>query len=143
MKFAQPIPEEVRITLQEMHMNHPTFRCRQRAQAILLSARGFSIAELWSILEVRRDAISGWIDRWESEGLLGLYDRPRIGRPSIYTGAEVNLLKTLVDEEPRQIKTAQAKLADMTQKTASTSTLKRLLKKIPISLEMDAQIIER
>jgi len=110
-------------------MNHPVFRCRQRAQAILLSVRGFSMAELWSILDVRRDAISGWIDRWESEGLLGLYDRPRTGRPTLYTAAEVDLLKTLVDEEPRQIKTAQTKLAEMTQKVASTSTLKRLLKK--------------
>lgn len=130
MKFAQPIPEEVRVTLTEMYMNHPTFRCRQRAQAILLSVRGFTIEALWSILDVRRDAISGWIDRWEQEGLLGLYDRPRAGRPRIYTEVEVNLLKTLVDEEPRQIKTAQIQLADMTQKTASTSTLKRLLKEL-------------
>jgi transposase len=130
MKFAQPIPEEVRVTLTEMYMNHPTFRCRQRAQAILLSVRGFTIEALWSILDVRRDAISGWIDRWEEEGLLGLYDRPRAGRPRIYTEVEVNLLKTLVDEEPRQIKTARIQLADMTQKTASTSTLKRLLKEL-------------
>jgi transposase len=113
-----------------MYMNHPTFRCRQRAQAILLSVRGFTIEALWSILDVRRDAISGWIDRWEEEGLLGLYDRPRAGRPRIYTEVEVNLLKTLVDEEPRQIKTARIQLADMTQKTASTSTLKRLLKEL-------------
>lgn len=129
MKFAQPIPEEIRVTLQEMYMNHPTFRCRQRAQAILLSTRGFTLAELWSILDVRRDAISEWLDRWEHEGLLGLYDRPRSGCPRIYTEAEVALLKTLVDEEPRQIKTAQTKLAALTQKVASTSTLKRLLKK--------------
>lgn len=119
-------------------MNHPTFRCRHRAQAILLSVRGFTIEQLWSILDVRRDAISGWIDRWEREGLRGLYDRSRTGRPTIYTAEEVNLLKTLVDEEPRQIKTAQSKLADMTQKVASTSTLKRLLKKISISLEANA-----
>ena len=130
MKFAQPIPEAVRITLEEMYMNHPTFRCRQRAQAILLSVRGFTIEALWSILDVRRDAISGWIDRWEEEGLLGLYDRPRAGRPRIYTEVEINLLKTLVDEEPRQLKKAQAQLKDMTQKTASTSTLKRLLKEL-------------
>ena len=129
MKFAQPIPEEIRITLQEMYMNHPTFRCRQRAQAILLSVRGFTLIQLWSILDVRRDAISEWITRWEEEGLIGLYDRPRSGCPPIYTEAEVALLKTLVDEEPRQIKTAQTKLADVTQKVASTSTLKRLLKK--------------
>ncbi|QQZ29522.1 helix-turn-helix domain containing protein [Thiothrix subterranea] len=99
-------------------MNNPTFRCRQRAQAILLSVRGFTLIQLWSILDVRRDAISEWITRWE-EGLIGLYDRPRSGCPPIYTETEVELLKTLVDEEPRQIKTAQTKLADMTQKVAS------------------------
>ena len=129
MKFTQPITEEVRITLQEMYKHHPTFRCRQRAQAILLSARGYSMDELVLILEVRRDAISSWINRWDTEGLIGLYDRSRTGRPSIYTQAEVSLLKTLVDEEPRQLKTAQTQLADRTQKVASTSTLKRLLKK--------------
>ena len=130
MKFAEPIPEEVRATLQEMYMKHPTFRCRQRAQAIMLSARGFTINQLRDILEVRRDTISDWLGRWESEGLLGLYDLPRTGRPSIYTDAEVGQLKTLVDDEPRQIKTAQIQLAEMTGKEASTSTLKRLLKKV-------------
>ena len=128
MKFAQPIPEAVRVTLEEMYRHHPTFRCRQRAQAILLSLRGFTLPQIWSILAVRRDAISDWIDRWEQEGLLGLYDRPRAGRPRIYTESKVNLLKNLVDEEPRQLKKAQAQLKEMTQKTASTSTLKRLLK---------------
>jgi transposase len=84
---------------------------------------------LWSILDVRRDAISEWITRWEEEGLIGLYDRPRPGRPSIYTETEVELLKTLVDEDPRQIKTAQTKLIELTEKESSTSTLKRVLKK--------------
>lgn len=130
MKFAQPIPEAVRVTLEEMYRHHPTFRCRQRAQAILLSLRGFTLPQIWSILAVRRDAISDWIDRWEQEGLLGLYDRPRAGRPRIYTESEVNLLKNLIDEEPRQLKKAQAQLKAMTQKTASTSTLKRLLKEL-------------
>lgn len=41
------------------------------------------------------------------------------------------------------IKTAQTKLANITQKVASTSTLKHLLKKIPVHLEADAPIIER
>ena len=129
IKFAQSITEEVRITLQEMYKHHPMFRCRQRAQAILLSVRGYSMDELVLILEVRRDAVSGWINRWDTEGLLGLYDRSRTGRPLIYTQEEFNLLKTLVDEEPRQLKTVQTQLAHITQKVVSTSTLKRLLKK--------------
>jgi len=58
MKFVQPIPEAVRITLQEMHRKHPTFRCRQRAQAILLGARGFTLEALWS------DAYNSYRDRY-------------------------------------------------------------------------------
>lgn len=143
MKHAQPVCEAIRITLEEMYRHHPTFRCRQRAQVILLSIRGFTMNHLSEIVEVRRDAISEWITRWETEGIRGLYDRPRSGCPPIYTEAEVELLKALVDAEPRQIKTAQTKLADLTQKTASTSTLKRLLKKTPLSLEKDAQVIKR
>lgn len=138
MKFAAPLAEEVRETLQEMYERHPTFRCRQRAQAILLSARGFTLHQLWEILDVRRDAISSWLDRWETEGLLGLYDLPRSGRPSIYTDAEADQLKRLVDEEPRQIKVAQRQLAEITGKAASSSTLKRLLTKVQIPLETDA-----
>lgn len=64
-------------------MNHPTFHCRQRAQAILLGTRGFALVELWSILKVRRDVISEGLDRWENEGLLGFYDHPCSGCPRI------------------------------------------------------------
>lgn len=107
-----------------------------------MSVRGFTINQLSEIVEVRRDAISEWITRWETEGIRGLYDRPRSGCPPIYTEVEVALLKVLVDAELRQIKTAQTKLADLTQKTASTSTLKRLLKKTPLLLEKNAQVIK-
>lgn len=94
MKFAQPIPEEIRVTLcRNVYELISTFRRRQRAQAILLSTRGLSLAEPWSILDVRRDATGEWLDRWLCKRLRGLYDRPRSGCPRIYTEAEVALLK--------------------------------------------------
>ena len=54
---------------------------------------------------------------------------PRPGRPAIYTEDEVRQLKGLVDQEPRQIKQAQAALQQATGKTSCTETVKRALKK--------------
>lgn len=129
MKNVTPLTEETQQTLQEMQLNHPKSQCRRRAQAILLNAKGFSIPKLVKIISVRRNTISQWIDQWEDYGLVGLYDLPRSGRPPIFNEEEVELLKSITDEEPRKIKRTQAKMEEKTGKKASIDTLKRALKK--------------
>ena len=62
--------------------------------------------------------------------MLGLYDAVRIGRKPIYTEAEVYRLKSLVDEEPHQLKRAQAILEEETGKKSSLDTIKRNIKKV-------------
>ena len=75
-------------------------------------------AQFWShhmpkgicrVFGVWRNAVIGWLDSWEEQGLLGLYDRPRSGRPLLYTDQERQQLKAWVDQEPRQLKAALAK----------------------------------
>ena len=61
--------------------------------------------------------------------MVGLYDKPRPGRPPIYTPEEPRRLRELVDGEPRQLKCAQAQLEAETGKWACTRTLSRALKK--------------
>ena len=58
----------------------------------------------------------------------GERDAPRIGRPPIYNAEQQQRLRELVDEEPRQLKRAQARLAAETGKPAGTRTLTRILK---------------
>jgi len=116
MKYVSPLTEEIQQTLLEMYLNHPKSRCRQRAQAILLNAEGFSIPKLVEIFPVRRNAIGQWIEQWEKNGLMGLYDAPRSGRTPIYNAAEVERLRVITDEEPRKIKRTQAKIAEETGK---------------------------
>jgi transposase len=128
-KFVQSISDAVRISLQECYATHSNFRVRQRAHAILLSSKGYTITQLQEIFDVDRDTISVWIDRFEAQGIAGLEDKPRPGRPSIYTDEELNQLKDLVDNEPRQLKQAQAILQQNTEKTSCSETLKRALKK--------------
>ena len=129
MKYIKPLTEAERVTLQEAWKYGPTARVRQRAHALLLSGQGFRIPQLVGIFQVDRDTLSGWMDDWERDGLVGLFDAPRTGRPPIYSAEERQRLRELVEEEPRQLKRAQAQLAAETGKPASPKTLTRILKK--------------
>lgn len=129
MKYVTPFTEEIKQTLKEMYLKHPKSRCRQRAHAIILSSESLSIPEIVKVLPVRRNAVSEWIDNWEKYGLIGLYDAPRSGRPPIYDDEDIEAFKNLVDNEPRKIKSAHAKLQARTGKKSSHETAKRALKK--------------
>ena len=54
---------------------------RTRCQIILLSNDGCSTPEVARLVRFSEDTVLYWIDRFEAEGLRGLEDRPRPGRP--------------------------------------------------------------
>jgi transposase len=128
-RYVCPLSESTQLSLQEIYRTDPVFSCRQRAQAILLSHKGYNLNQLQAILDVDRDTLSQWINRFEASGIEGLQDLPRSGRPPIYTLDEIQQLKTLIDDEPRQIKQAKAALETATGKSSCVQTLKRVLKK--------------
>jgi len=63
-------------------------RVRDRAQALLLSNKGYDIKSLSEIFEVRRATILDWFNRWESEKKKGLADKLKSGRPRTFTEEE-------------------------------------------------------
>ena len=69
------------------------------------------------------------LNDWERCGLSGLYDAPRCGRPCIYTAIDAVHLKAFLDESPQQLRQAQSQLTELTGKSSSLETIKRLLKK--------------
>jgi transposase len=132
LKFVQPLSEAAQQELQKTYQNHPNFKVRQRAHAILLNHQGYTINQLQAIFQINRDYISLWIDRYNRQGIQGLEDLPRSGRPLIYTADEIEIFKAKIAEEPRQIKQAQAFLEAQTDKKSCLETLKRILKKTTI-----------
>lgn len=54
-----------------------------RAQAILLSEKGYALNQLATIFEIDRDSVSQWLDWWEDYKFDGLADDPRSGRTPI------------------------------------------------------------
>ncbi len=60
-------------------------RWRQAARAVmvLLSLHGLSAAQIAELLECHPATVRRWIGRFSTEGLAGLADRPRSGRPPL------------------------------------------------------------
>ena len=56
-------------------------RVAERAQMVLLSARGYTVADIAEIFEVGQDVVRTWLHRYQRDGPDGLQDRPRPGRP--------------------------------------------------------------
>jgi len=97
----------------------------------LLVAMGYQRRDIADLSFVTPDVVSNWLNHWESDGLSGLYDAPRHGRPPIYTKSDGVHLKAFLDESPQQLRQAQAQLTELTGKSSSLDTVKRLLKKTP------------
>ena len=55
LKFVQNLTDEIRQQLEDLYRHHASFALRQRAHAILLSAKGFTILQLQAIFTVDRE----------------------------------------------------------------------------------------
>lgn len=81
MKFIATLSDADRVALEQAHRDGAVHRQRQRAQAVLLSARGYTLEQLAALFQTHRDTVSGWLDAWQEQGLNGLADAPKAGRP--------------------------------------------------------------
>src|SRR5688500_5591537 len=103
MKFVRELRVEQQQELQSLVKTSPTYRVRQRAHAILLSSRGYTVETLSDIFSVHRTTISEWIDGWHLSGVGSLDDAPRSGRPPILRPEEEQVLLDHLEINPRSI----------------------------------------
>jgi transposase len=54
-----------------------------RAKIVLLAAEGLGNDEIAARLDTRREIVSKWRKRFYDDGLAGLEERPRGGRPPV------------------------------------------------------------
>ena len=79
------LPTEVRAT-----RGHLTRRSTvaaglaRRARIVLLAADGGAIRHIASQVGVDRNVVRMWLDRFRRQGVEGLTDRPRPGRPRVF-----------------------------------------------------------
>ena len=81
MKYISPLTKKQLNDLNDMMARSRYPRQIHRCFGIILSSHGIKIDKISIILEVDRDTVSSWIDRWNETGIKGLTDRNRSGRP--------------------------------------------------------------
>jgi transposase len=64
-------------------------RLRDRACIIAWSAKGWWVSDIARIVRVTPQVVRKWITRFNADGLDGLQDQPRSGRPATYTSEQV------------------------------------------------------
>jgi transposase len=86
MKTGRPI--EIRIELsdeprQELRRlaREAIGRISERAHFVLFSDQGKSVPEIGALLGYSAQAVYPWLERYLQQGVAGLYDEPRSGRP--------------------------------------------------------------
>ncbi len=72
------------LTARAAQYTRPYFEV-QRAQMILWAAEGWSNEAIAHRVQARREAVSQWRHRFSEERLPGLEDRPRSGRPRVFS----------------------------------------------------------
>jgi transposase len=133
MKYVAPLRDDEIQTLHDMHRYHPARRARIRAHSLLLSHQGFSIPHIARFYQVDRRSVSTWIDRWQTRGLVGLYDQPGSGRRPLLNDAEQQKVHAYLSQYPKDIKKVVQALEQETTKRVSTKTIKRFIKKTAMS----------
>ena len=98
MRVRQPTDEEYkelrRMTRQEIG------RVGQRAHMILLATKGRIMTDTARTFETSTVTVRFWIDRFNAQGPVGLYDQPRSGRPRKATPQVVQTVGELVRDDP-------------------------------------------
>ena len=81
---------EERVALDKLaHARTAPARRVERARIIWYASQGQSAPAIAEQLRLDADTARGWIRRFNAEGLAGLEDRPRAGRPPTYSPEQV------------------------------------------------------
>jgi hypothetical protein len=132
MKYVKPLHEVEIETLQQMPAHHPSHRARMRAHSLLLSHQRSTIPQIARVYPVDPRRVSAWMERWQAWGLVGFYDRPRSGRPTICNAEEPHNVYASLEASPKDVQHVVEAMAHDTQQRVRTKTMQRLIKKCPI-----------
>lgn len=80
MKFVSALSDAQRASLERVYHRESAHRLRQQTQAVLFSAKGFTLEQIASMCKVHPETVSSWLNNWQERGLDGLADAPKPGR---------------------------------------------------------------
>lgn len=76
------------------------YRVAKRLRAVVLNSEGHTSGELAKLLQAPRSKVSEWLQRYERDGVEGLLEGYRSGRPSELTEEQQQALGDILDSGP-------------------------------------------
>lgn len=129
MRYVKTLSEKDKKDLDLLFKQHASHNVRRRAHTVLLSAQKFCINDIARIYQIHRETVRETLVRWKENGLDGLYDLPRDGRPPTLSEDEEDKALEVLEKDPRSTKKALALIETEMDKILSEWTLKRIAKK--------------
>jgi transposase len=101
---------------------------RQRCLAVLLKGQGLSSPKIAEKVDLCQQSINKWVDRFLSDGIEGLENRPGQGsKPIISREADEETIRKAIEADLQSVKAAKAVWEASSGKTASQETFRRFL----------------
>lgn len=113
--------------LERIYRQSRHHQVRQRAHCLLLISQGIRVNELQDIFQVTRKTIYNWVERWDSEGIAGLYNKPGRGRKQIFNLEQQEQINIWVNQEPKNLSKVVQKIQQKWGIKASVQTIKRII----------------
>lgn len=132
-KYIEELTEGQKSSLEKGYKTGKSHIFRRKCQGILKSHEGQTVAELSLLFGVTPRTIYGWFKEWEMGGIEGLKLKPGRGRPAkLDTANEVHvqIVKTLIENEPKNTKKVVEQVQEALDIEFSKKTLKRFLKNL-------------
>jgi len=140
MRYIKNLSYETQSLLSRFHKYSKKHEVRQRANCVLLSYKKFTINQLKEILGVHLNTIYNYLNGWESDGLLSLYDLKKTGRNPILNPDNEFFVKKMIEKNPKQIKQVVSALSTEKGIKVCARTVKRVLKKTRFCMETNKKI---
>ena len=110
-------------------------RTKDRATALRLNHRGWTTEEIGEYLDWQVATVRQTIHRWRDQGLGGLWDSPRAGRPRRWEEEDMAYVEATIEESTTAVNSRQlvTQLEQEREVTLSRRHLRRVLKKRAIA----------
>ena len=102
-KINYTLTTESLTIIEEAIKSHDDLRVRQRATIIRMLHLGRKPEEIAELLSIQPSKVYYWHKRWRKEGLEGLADRPRSGRPKATDEKYRQILAQTVEQDPQEL----------------------------------------
>lgn len=102
-KINYNLSTEELLTIEQAIKNHQDLRVRERARIIRLLHKGHNHQEVAELLSISSGQVYWWHKRWREEGLTGLSDKPRSGRPTIGNEELLAQLEAVLETDPQEL----------------------------------------